>query len=211
MYFEKQRKEMIIRLEKLGIKDKKVLKAMSVVPRELFLSAGLEFQAYDEKALPIGFGQTISHPYTVTKMTEELKIQKGDKVLEIGTGSGYQAAVICEMGALLYTVEVELELSKKAKLRLNSQNYTFVSKNGDGSIGWKVYSPYAAIIVTAGVKIVPSELIDQLSNVGRLVIPIGNRNSQSLTIFSKNGDEIVEKTLSEFCFVPMTGVKGMEN
>lgn len=211
MYFQKQRLEMVKRLTKMGIVDERVLNAMSIVPRELFVSKGLEFQAYDEKALPIGFGQTISHPYTVAKMTEELSINKGEKVLEIGTGSGYQAAVLCQLGVILYSIEIKNELYKKAKSVLKSLKYSAVLKNGDGSSGWNAYSPYSAIIVTAGVKIVPNELFNQLKDGGRIVAPVGRKDKQTLTIYTKIKDDIIEKSLSEFSFVPMTGVKGLEN
>ena len=210
MHFEQKRKNMIDRLVKMGITDKNVLKAMSRIPRDQFLSAGLEHQAYDEKALPIGFHQTISHPYTVAKMTELLHIKPGNKILEIGTGSGYQAAVLCAMKVNLYTVEIEPELSKKAKMKLNTLGYSFISKIGDGSIGWKAYSPYNAIIVTAGVNIVAEELIEQLIDGGRLVIPIGDKDKQILTVFQKNGELIEKQQLDEVLFVPMTGKKGLE-
>jgi len=132
-HFEQKRKSMIFRLREMGITEKSVLKAMEKVPREKFLSAGLEHQAYDEKALPIGFNQTISHPYTVAKMTELLQIKSGYRILEIGTGSGYQAAVLCVMHANLFTVEIEAELGQQAKKKLNALGYTFVSKIGDGT------------------------------------------------------------------------------
>ena len=210
IHFEQKRKGMIKRLADMGISDQSVLNAMGKVPREQFLSAGLEHQAYDEKALPIGFHQTISHPYTVAKMTELLQIKPGDKILEIGTGSGYQAAVLCEMKMKLHTIEIEPELSKKAKIKLNSLGYSFISKTGDGSIGWKAYAPYKAIIVTAGVNIVAQELIDQLADGGRLVIPVGEKNKQVLNVFEKNGETISEQAYNEVVFVPMTGLKGLE-
>lgn len=208
MYFEQFRKKMINRLEQMGISDIHVLEAMGKIPREKFLSAGLEFQAYDEKALPIGFGQTISHPYTVAKMTEELKIEPGDKVLEIGTGSGYQAALLCEMGVILYTIEKIPELAKNARQKLISLGYTFTLKNGDGSIGFSAYAPYSSIIVTAGVNEVPSELIDQLDENGRLIIPVGNKEEQLLTIYKKEGNEITQQTFDKMHFVPLIGKKG---
>jgi protein-L-isoaspartate(D-aspartate) O-methyltransferase len=210
IHFEQKRKNMIKRLADMGISDKSVLKALSKIPREQFLAPGLEHQAYDEKALPIGFHQTISHPYTVAKMTELLQIMPRDKILEIGTGSGYQAALLCEMKLKLHTIEIEPELAKKAKLKLNSLGYSFISKTGDGSIGWKAYSPYKAIIVTAGVNIVAEELIDQLIDGGRLVIPVGNQKKQVLNVYEKNSEMITELTYDEVIFVPMTGLKGLE-
>ena len=165
IHFVQKRKRMIARLEEMGITDKSVLKAMRIVHRENFLSPGLEHQAYDEKALPIGFNQTISHPYTVAKMSELLQIKPGYKILEIGTGSGYQAAILCAMKVNLFTVEIETELAQQAKRKLNLLGYSFVSKIGDGSIGWKAYAPYDGIIVTAGVPTIATELIEGMKNL----------------------------------------------
>jgi len=209
-HFEQKRKSMIFRLREMGITEKSVLKAMEKVPREKFLSAGLEHQAYDEKALPIGFNQTISHPYTVAKMTELLQIKSGYRILEIGTGSGYQAAVLCAMHANLFTVEIEAELGQQAKKKLNALGYTFVSKIGDGSVGWKAYAPYDGIIVTAGVPAIAEELIEQLKTGGKLIIPVGDENKQKLTVFEKTEKEINKKEIKEVLFVPMTGKKGLQ-
>lgn len=209
-HFEQKRKSMVSRLKKMGITDKSVLNAISEVPREQFLSAGLEHQAYEEKALPIGFNQTISHPYTVAKMTELLQIKSGYKILEIGTGSGYQAAILCAMKANIFTVEIESELAQQAKKKLNSLSYSFVSKTGDGSIGWKAYAPYDGIIVTAGVTIVAEELFEQLNDGSRIVIPIGNKNKQILTVYEKNEEKIITQQIEDVLFVPMTGKKGLE-
>ena len=201
---------MVSRLEGLGIKDKSVLKAMGQVPREQFLSAGLEHQAYDEKALPIGFNQTISHPYTVAKMSELLQAKPGYKILEIGTGSGYQAAILCAMQTNLFTVEIESELAQMAKKKLISLGYSFVSKIGDGSIGWKAYAPYDGIIVTAGVPAIAEELLEQLKTGSRLIIPVGNKNNQTLTVYKKEEKEIIKNEIEEVLFVPMTGKKGLK-
>ncbi len=208
MYYTQHRKKMISRLKHLGIKDNHVLEAMGKIPREKFLSPGLEFQAYDEKALPIGFGQTISHPFTVAKMTEELQIKPGEKVLEIGTGSGYQAAILCEMGVILFTIEKVAELAKSARKKLDSLGYSFIVRNGDGSVGLTAYAPYSAIIVTAGVSSAPQELIDQLDENGRLIIPVGNQKEQILTLYKKENNEITEQTFDKLHFVPLIGKKG---
>jgi protein-L-isoaspartate(D-aspartate) O-methyltransferase len=194
----------------MGILDDRVLDAMGKVPREQFLSAGLEHQAYDEKALPIGFNQTISHPYTVAKMTELLQVKTGKKILEIGTGSGYQAAILCAMNVNLFSVEIESELAEKAKKKLKSLGYQFVSKTGDGSMGWKAYAPYDGIIVTAGVPTIAEELIDQLKSDGRLVLPVGDKNKQVLTLFEKTAEQILKQEFEEVLFVPMTGKKGLQ-
>jgi protein-L-isoaspartate(D-aspartate) O-methyltransferase len=210
IHFEQKRKNMIARLSDMGITDKSVLNAMSKVPREYFIAHGLEHQAYEEKALPIGFNQTISHPYTVAKMTELLQIKPGNKILEIGTGSGYQAAVLCALKVTLYTVEIETELAQKAKKKLNSLGFSFISKTGDGSLGWKAYAPYDGIIVTAGVPSIANELFEQLKNGGRLIIPVGNKNKQILTVYEKYEEEISKQQIEKVLFVPMTGKKGLE-
>lgn len=210
LHFEQKRKTMVAHLKQMGISDERVLYAMNSVPREKFLSAGLEHQAYDEKALPIGFNQTISHPNTVAKMTELLQIKTGHKILEIGTGSGYQAAVLCAMRVSLFTIEIEAELAQQAKKKLIALGYSFVSKTGDGSIGWKAYAPYDGIIVTAGVPAIAEELFAQLKCGGRMVIPIGNKNKQILTLFEKTEEQILKKEIEEVIFVPMTGKKGLE-
>lgn len=209
IHFEQKRKSMVSRLAKMGITDENVLKAMGKVPREKFLSSGVEHQAYDEKALPIGFNQTISHPYTVAKMTELLQIKPGYKVLEIGTGSGYQAAVICAMKGNLFTVEIETELARRAKKKLKSLGYSFVSKIGDGSIGWKAYAPYDGIIVTAGVPTIAEELMEQLKTGGKLIIPVGDKSKQTLSAYEKTEKQITKTEFEEVLFVPMTGKKGL--
>ena len=193
----------------MGIIDEPVLKAMGTVPREQFLSAGLEHQAYDEKALPIGFNQTISHPYTVAKMTELMQVKPGSNILEIGTGSGYQAAVLCAMRVTLFTVEIESELAQQAKKKLNSLGYSFVSKIGDGSVGWKAYAPYDGIIVTAGVPAIAEELLEQLKTGGRLIIPVGDKYKQILSVYEKSEEQITKGEIEEVLFVPMTGKKGL--
>jgi protein-L-isoaspartate(D-aspartate) O-methyltransferase len=210
IHFEQKRRSMVSRLSDMGITSESILKAMGKVPREQFLSAGLEHQAYDEKALPIGFNQTISHPYTVAKMTELLQIKSGYKILEIGTGSGYQAAIICAMKANLFTVEIESELGQQAKKKLNSLEYSFVSKIGDGSVGWKAYAPYDGIIVTAGVPAIAEELLEQLKTGGRLIIPVGNKDKQVLSVYEKSEEQISIEEIEEVLFVPMTGKKGLQ-
>ena len=172
MVFEKQIKVMLERLKQMGIEDNQVLDAMSKVPRHKFVSEALSFQAFDEKALPIGHGQTISHPFTVARMSEVLNIKSGDKVLEIGTGSGYQTAVLSELKAQVWSIEFKKSLAYKAKKILGDLGYHIAIKTGDGRYGWKAYAPYDAIIVTAGAEIVPEELLKQLKKGGRLIIPI---------------------------------------
>jgi protein-L-isoaspartate(D-aspartate) O-methyltransferase len=202
------RKNMIARLRDRGITDERVLQAMAKIPRHKFVPAGIEFQAYDEKALPIGHGQTISHPYTVAVMTQLLDVSRSKRILEIGTGSGYQAAVLCELGARLFTVEVEKALCERANKILKHFNYMFVINCGDGSGGWPAYAPYDGIIVTAGAPVIPEDLKKQLADGGILVIPVGDRDNQQLTVIRRSGDEYFSVTIEDLKFVPLVGKRG---
>jgi protein-L-isoaspartate(D-aspartate) O-methyltransferase len=199
---------MIQRLRERGIKDDRVLKAMNSVPRHKFVAPGSEFQAYDEKALPIGFEQTISHPYTVALMSQSLDVQKNDKILEIGTGSGYQAAVLLEMGAQVFTIERITALARRAESILKEQKYHFAIRAGDGTLGWQNYAPYDAIIVTAGAPVSPDNLFKQLKDDGRLLIPVGDKEEQILTMFVKQGDNVKRFELEKLSFVPLIGQNG---
>ncbi len=189
------------------ITDPRVLEAMARVPRHLFVDESLRDEAYADYPLPIGEGQTISQPYVVALMTQLLKIKPGDRVLEIGTGSGYQAAVLSEITDEVYTVEIRKGLYEKAKKRLRELGYTNVrTKLGDGYYGWKEYAPFDGIIVTAAANHVPPPLIEQLKEGGRLVIPLGSvRYYQTLTRITKvKGVPEVEHIMSVL-FVPMIG------
>lgn len=199
---------MIQRLGERGITDERVLRAMLNVPRHVFLPPGLEHQAYDEKALPIGFGQTISHPYTVAMMTQALNVKKNDRILEIGTGSGYQAAVLCEMKAQVFSVERIKAIGEKARQKLDQFRYHCLTKIGDGSLGWQQHSPYDAIIVTAGAPVMPDNLFGQLKEEGMLLIPVGTREEQTLTMYIKTDNEITKTELEKLKFVPLCGKKG---
>lgn len=182
-----------------------VLAAMLKVPRHKFVPEGLILNAYEDCPLPIGMGQTISQPYIVAFMTELLNIQKGDKVLEIGTGSGYQAAILAEIGCDVYTIEIVESLSLRAKeilLELGYKNIHF--KIGDGYMGWKENAPYNAIIVTAAPPQVPGPLVEQLKEGGKMVIPVGDY-FQELLLLKKTKDGVKEKKVSPVRFVPMTG------
>ena len=187
-----------------GIKDKGVLNAISKVPRHLFMDSGFLDHAYQDKAFPIAANQTISQPYTVAFQTELLDVNENDKVLEIGTGSGYQTAVLCLLGAEVYSVERQLELFKKSSLFL--PKIGFVVKRlvfGDGYKGLKEDAPFDRILVTAGAPYVPKELLSQLMIGGRLVIPIGNEE-QIMTLFIRTGPKTFEKyEHGKFKFVPM--------
>ena len=209
-YFQPQREKMIERLRQKGITDERVLTAMNKVPRHMFVAQGSDFQAYDEKALPIGYEQTISHPYTVALMTQALGLKKSVKILEIGTGSGYQAAVLCEIGAQVFTIERIDALAKKAQDTLKQLNYNFVLRTGDGTMGWQTYAPYDAIIVTAGAPVSPEKLLDQLKDGGKLLVPVGSKNEQMLTMFIKQNESIKKLELEKLSFVPLIGEFGWE-
>ncbi|MBT8304637.1 MAG: protein-L-isoaspartate(D-aspartate) O-methyltransferase [Bacteroidia bacterium] len=187
-----------------GIKDKAVLAAIAKVPRHLFMDSGFVEHAYQDKAFPIAADQTISQPYTVAVQTELLKVKKDDKVLEIGTGSGYQTAMLCELGCKVYTIERQLELFKKTskflpKLGYRAKKFVF----GDGYKGLPDDAPFDGIIVTAGAPEVPKPLLDQLKIGGKLVIPVG-RASQVMTVFTRKSEKEFEKQeFGEFRFVPL--------
>ena len=208
-----RRRELVEQLHRLGIKDKNVLKVLNTVKRELFVGEEFKRFAYDNNALPINSNQTISQPYTIAFMSELLELKKGDRILEIGTGSGYQAAILCELGAEVYSVERLEELSIQAKELLDKLNYKIKIKCDDGSMGWKEYSPFDGIIVTAGSPKVPKSLIDQLNINGRLVIPVGDRLSQKLVYVKKiktkdNKIKLLKDRFKDFRFVPLLGEEG---
>ena len=210
--FITRRKELVESLRKKGIQDEDVLSAINRVPRHLFIDTALENRAYEDNALPIGMGQTISQPYTVAAQTELLSVSKGIKVLEIGTGSGYQAAILCEMGAEVYSVERHRELYERAKMLLNKLGYRVQLKLGDGSKGWGAYAPYDRIVVTAGAPVVPEELKEQLSVGGNLVIPVGAEHSQTMTRITRvSEDEFEEEQFKHFKFVPLIGEQGWDS
>lgn len=204
------RDDMVRLLEERGISDERVLAAMLKVERHLFVPLPLRNHAYDDAALPIGEGQTISQPFTVAIMTESLCVRDLDKILEIGTGSGYQAAILAEMGARVFTIERIPSLLKNARQVLESLNLRFVSKESDGTIGWSQFAPFDGIVVTAGAPEIPKALVEQLKIGGRLVVPVGSHNFQQMKIITKINDnnefEIVDK--ADFRFVPLIGREG---
>jgi protein-L-isoaspartate(D-aspartate) O-methyltransferase len=190
-----------------GIKDAAVLAAMEKVPRHRFVPASEVTWAYDDRALPIGFGQTISQPYIVALMTELLQVRRGQRILEVGTGSGYQAAILAELTDEVYTVEIIPELARQAEERLRELGYANVRfRTGDGYYGWEDHAPYDGIIVTCAPDHVPPPLIKQLKDGGRLVIPVGPPGFyQSLWLVEKTGDKIVTREITGVVFVPLTG------
>ncbi len=200
-------------LRRRGIDDEKVLKAMGKVKRHEFVEEAFKIQAYNDIALPIGYGQTISQPYTVAKMTSALMVEEGMKVLEIGTGSGYQAAVLAEMGAEVYSVERIQPLYFRAFKILNKLRYFNVNlRLGDGTLGWPEEAPFDRILITAGGPKVPQPLLDQLKVGGILIMPVGEKKrEQSLIRIVKEKDKIIKENLGPVKFVDLIGVYGWEN
>ena len=198
------RNKLVEELINKGIKDLSVLDAIANVPRHLFMDSGFIDHAYQDKAFPIGSGQTISQPFTVALQTELLNVKKGDKILEIGTGSGYQAAVLCELGAKVFTVERIKELYRKTSVFLSSINYRPKKMiYGDGNIGYVDESPYDGIIVTAGASEIPEKLLTQLKIGGRLVVPIGAEVQKMVLYLKKAENEYEIKDFGDFQFVPL--------
>lgn len=192
-----------------GIKDENVIRAMLKVERSLFVPKNLSSLAYDDRPLPIGEEQTISQPYMVALMTEFLELKKHDRVLEIGTGSGYQTAILAEIASAIYTVERIPGLLKKAIKNLENLEYKNIYyKLGDGTLGWEEFSPYDKIIVTAAAPIVPQPLFQQLKDRGRLVIPLGSRFGQELKIVIKEGKNMRIEDGGGCVFVPLIGEFG---
>lgn len=198
------RNQLLKGIARKGIRSKEVLQAMAKVPRHLFMDSALESHAYKDKPFPIAADQTISQPYTVAYQTELLEVKSGDKVLEIGTGSGYQTAVLIEMGAIVYTIERQNELFKTAKQFLPKLGYKpKYMRFGDGYKGLSNHAPYDGILVTAGAPFVPKPLLTQLKLGGRLVIPVGE-SYQVMTVFTRTGEkEFSKNEYDEFRFVPL--------
>lgn len=205
--FTKARKNMVQKqLRTRNIDDEKVLKAMEKVPRHEFVSKFYSKQAYADHPLPIGHGQTISQPYIVALMTQLLKLKPNEKVLEIGTGSGYQAAILAELTKEVYTVEIIKKLKETAEETLKKQGYKNIKlKFADGYYGWRKYAPFDAIIVTAAPSHIPQPLIQQLKDGGRMVIPVGPPgNYQTLWLLEKKGEQLEFHNISPVIFVPLT-------
>ena len=193
-------------LQPADITDPKVLAAMRKVPRHEFVPQTMLNQAYANRPLPIGYGQTISQPYIVALMTQYMEIKPGDKELEIGTGSGYQAAILAELTDAVYSVEIIAELAEKSAKVLEKLGYNIVSKIDDGYYGWEEYGPFDAIIVTAAPDHIPQPLIGQLKEGGRMVIPVGPPGMvQTLWLIEKKDNQILSTNLAPVVFVPLTG------
>lgn len=195
---------MVEQLIQKGITDKLVLKAIGTIPRHLFLNSSFEQYAYQDKAFPIAAGQTISHPYTVAFQSQLLELQPNQKILEIGTGSGYQTAVLCHMGATVYTIERQNELFKKTnlflpKIGVRPKKVIF----GDGYKGLPEYGPYDAILVTAGAPFIPEPLMSQLKIGGKLIIPLGDEEQIMTQLVRKNQSQFEKTEFGNFRFVPL--------
>lgn len=205
------RRSLIRILVKKGITDQRVLKAIENVPRHFFFENAFLEQAYQDKAFPIGEGQTISQPYTVAFQSELLEVRPGEKILEIGTGSGYQCCVLLELGAKVYTMEYIRKLHERSKAMLNRMGYQAHFVHGDGSRGLPSYAPYDKIIVTAGAPSVPNDLLKQLAIGGRLIIPVGDDKKQKMLRLTKqNENTIMKEEYDFFSFVKLRGAQGWD-
>jgi len=204
-----KRKALISELRQKGIKSERVLDAIYSLPRHFFFDSALISHAYEDKAFPIGEGQTISQPYTVAFQTELLNINPGDKVLEIGTGSGYQGSILHLMGAVVYSMEYQKKLYERTKKFLNRLGIELKLFYGDGSKGLTEHAPFDKILVTAGAPVIPKELINQLKTGGILVIPVGDRKTQKmLKLTKKSATQVVQEEYDNFAFVPLLGRDG---
>lgn len=202
------RNKLVKKLRDKGISDERVLAAIGKVPRHAFFDAALLSHAYEDKAFPIGEGQTISQPYTVAFQTEKLKVKAGDRILEIGTGSGYQAAILLEIGAKVYTIEYNRKLYEKTRDFLPELGYQPYFFFGDGSKGIPAKAPYDKIVVTAGAPVVPNALTDQLAENGVMIIPVGDREKQKMLRITKKHGKLAQEEFDNFAFVPLLGDQG---
>lgn len=202
------RKKLVALLREKGIQDEEVLAAMDTVPRHLYLDLAFMEHAYEDKAFKIGAGQTISQPYTVAFMSELLQVRKGEKILEVGTGSGYQASILVELGAKVYTIERQKLLYDRSRHFLKKMHYNAKCFYGDGYAGLPSFAPFDKIIVTAGAPYIPNSLVQQLIVGGRMVIPVGEGSVQTMILIEKRSeDDIVQTELGAFRFVPLLGDK----
>jgi protein-L-isoaspartate(D-aspartate) O-methyltransferase len=210
--YERERKQMVkSQIERRGLHERRLLTAFETVPRHLFVPEEYRYAAYEDGPLPIGFGQTISQPYIVALMTNFLNLKGNERVLEVGTGSGYQAAILGMLVEEVHTVEFIPELATQADKLLKELEMDNVQVHfGDGSLGWPELAPYQGILVAAAAPQVPKALLDQLENSGRLVIPVGARGMQILEIWERHGDKFDSKTETAVAFVPLRGEQGWD-
>lgn len=208
LFVEEEKRKLVEGLWSKGIKDENILKAIYDIPREKFISPALRKFAYDDNALPIECAQTISQPFTVAYMTQTLEVKPGEKILEIGTGSGYQAAILSTLGADVYSVERIEKLYENANILLGELGFKVNLKIDDGTLGWEENAPYDKIIVTAGAPDIPQHLVEQLIVGGKLVIPVGDHESQRLLVITRTETGIEKKFHEYFKFVPLIGAEG---
>ena len=210
--YERERKQMVKeQIERRGLQEKRLLTAFETVPRHLFVPEDYRYAAYEDGPLPIGFGQTISQPYIVALMTDLLNLKGNERVLEIGTGSGYQAAILSMLAEEVHTVEFITELATQADKLLKELGMDNVHVHfGDGSVGWPELAPYQRILVAAAAPQVPQALLDQLEDGGRLVLPVGARGMQILETWERHGDKFESKTETAVAFVPLRGEQGWD-
>jgi protein-L-isoaspartate(D-aspartate) O-methyltransferase len=196
-------------LRRKGVRDLSVLRAVQMVPRHLFVPESVRHRAYDDAALPIGSGQTISQPYVQARYLELISLTGREKVLEIGTGSGYQTALLALLASMVFSVERVPHLAQSARTALSNagiRNVTVLV--GDGTLGWRPFAPYDAILVSAASPEIPSPLVEQLAEGGRMVIPLGDRASQTLTLVERQGNAVRSRTVADVRFVPLVGEFG---
>jgi protein-L-isoaspartate(D-aspartate) O-methyltransferase len=192
-----------------GITDLRVLDAFRKVPRHQFVDGAMYAQAYDDNALPIGSGQTISQPYVVALMTQLLELGLDQKILEIGTGSGFQTAILAQFSRRVFTIERQRDLAETSRKRLRGMGYENIAfKQGDGTAGWEQHAPFDRILVTAGAPVVPGVLLEQLAVSGRMIVPIGDREYQDLTVYDKKNEGVVTRSEGGVIFVPLVGKHG---
>jgi protein-L-isoaspartate(D-aspartate) O-methyltransferase len=204
--YERQRRQLIETIRDQGVESLEVLRAFDLVPRHIFLPDAVQHRAYEDAPLPIGYGQTASQPSLQALYLQVLRLQPTDRVLEIGTGTGYQTALLSHLASHIYSVERVRELSARARTVLDSlriQNVALLV--GDGTIGWSRYAPYDAILVTAAAPAVPPALLEQLAPGGRMLIPLGDRNEQTLTLFVHTADGTTREDITACTFVPLLG------
>jgi len=210
--YRRQRMQLIDHLRERGIADERVLRAIGAVPRHRFVEDAMQSRAYEDEALPIGLSQTISQPFTVAYQTSLLEIRDHDRILEVGTGSGYQAAVLCEMGARVFSIERHEPLLQRTRSLLDDLGYRVTTKHGDGTRGWAVFAPYDGIVVTAGATEIPDALVEQLRpgdadhRPGRLVIPVGGPDGQTMNRILRTGTgphDLEREAYHSFRFVPL--------
>jgi protein-L-isoaspartate(D-aspartate) O-methyltransferase len=206
--YRDERAAMVALLRRRGISNAALLRVMGELPRHMFVDDVFRHRAYEDSALPIACHQTISQPYTVAFMTEQLAVQRGDRVLEIGTGSGYQACVLAMLGARVFTIERHFDLLMTARSRFDRLGCNIASKVGDGTVGWSEFAPFRGIIVTAGAPEVPQSLLRQLDEGGRLVIPVGDEQTQTMRVITRRGNSYEVQDADGFKFVPLIGKEG---